>query len=141
MYIKDAVTLGPKEKYGINGASRHAWIKLTQVFRLWRDIAICAPNLWSGIRISKRNYKWANAMLQRSQHTFLNVHVNFVGFTRRTRGKYKDIDTALSILEANLGRCKALSLYNVRSAGFGEFFPPPNHYAPQLHTFRIFVAI
>ena len=61
-------------------------------------------------------------MLQRSQHTLLNVHVNFVGFTRRTRGKYKDIDAALSILEA-------LSLYNVRSATFGEFFPP-NHYAP-----------
>ena len=79
-------------------------------------------------------------MLQRSQHTFLNVHVNFVGFTRRTRVKYKDIDAALSILEANLGRCKALSLYNVRSAGFGEFFPPlittPPNYIPSEFSSR-----
>ena len=138
-YVKDAGTREFKENYGINGANRRDWIRLTHIFRLWREIALCAPSLWSNIHISKRDYKWANAMLQRSQHIPLNVCVNFEGFTRRTR-KYKDIDAALSILEDNLGRCKALSLYNVQPEAFNKFFTP-SHDASRLRTLRLSVDL
>ena len=134
-YVKATVTLESKYNYGINGVQGRDWIKLTHVFRLWRDIALCAPSLWTDIHISKYNYRWANEMLRRSQQIPLAVHVNFLGFTRRTR-KYKEIDTALSTLEASVGRCRVLSLYNVQAEAFARFFPP-NHNASQLHTLRL----
>jgi len=134
-YVKAAVTLESKHVYRINEVKRRKWIMLTHIFHLWRDIALCTPSLWSNIHISEFDYKWANTMLQRSQHVPLNVHVNFEGFARRTR-KYKHIKEALSILEENVGRCKILSLYNVQPEAFGRFFPP-NHDALQLRTLRL----
>jgi len=134
-YVKAAVTLESKHVYRINEVNRRKWIMLTHIFHLWRDIALCTPSLWSNIHISEFDYKWANTMLQRSQHVPLNVHVNFEGFARRTR-KYKHIKEPLSILEENVGRCKILSLYNVQPEAFGRFFPP-NHDALQLRTLRL----
>jgi len=76
-YVKAVVTLESKHVYRINEVNRRKWIMLTHIFHLWRDIALCTPSLWSNIHISEFDYKWANTMLQRSQHVPLNVHVRF----------------------------------------------------------------
>jgi len=102
------------------------------------EIALCTPSLWSDIRITKLDYKWASKMLQRSQQNTLTAHVNFDDLSRRTR-RCASIDRAFTMLADNVGRCRDLSLYNVEPEPFGRFLTP-NHNASQLLVLQLSVG-
>jgi len=115
---------------------RRDWMNVTGVFHSWREIALCAPNLWTNIRISKGTYRWASEMLYRSQQSPLSAHVDYKGLNRHPRELYADTDAVLTTLEENVGRCSELSLCNVQTESFGKFFPP-NHDASHLHSLKV----
>jgi len=120
----------------INRFKRRDWMNVTRVLHSWREITLCAPNLWTNIRISKGTNRWASEMLYRSQQSPLSAHVDYEGLSRHPRELYADTDAVLTTLEENVGRCSELSLCNVQAESFSKFFPP-NHDASHLHSLKV----